>query len=177
MPFDNDNDLGGDHQPYGVDDQDSDNQSSDSDSDLDDDEDNNQQGHTTGIGPPSPIRLSQAEIASGVTICLKNNMKVDQYNYGKSKNGKAGNAERAHNETMTIMPSSIEGRKPTIAIAYPPYIGKQRDTNGLVTTQQPTNHLYFKVGPKVHEYNCVRNSWLRAGFVRTNSMSKMSAYW
>ena len=167
--IDDDVDMDHDH------DQDSIGPSSD---DEDDDEGNTDfTAYTTGEGPPSPIRLTQEEMKNGVTICLKNNMKVDQYNYGKSKNGKAGNAERAHNETMTLVPSCIEGRKPTVCVAYPPYIGKKRDTNGIATVQEPTKHLYFKVGPKVHEYNCVRNSWLRAGFVRTNSMSKCSAYW
>jgi|TARA_B100000780_G_C21078353_1_gene434207 hypothetical protein len=142
-------------------------------SEDDEDNENTQQQYV----PKSPLRLSKKEIDAGITICTKNNMKVDKYNYGKSKNGKAGNAEREGNPLMTLLPSSIEGRPDTIAVAYPPYIGKLRDCGEQGSTQVETNQLYFKIGAKVHEYNCVRNSWLRAGFVRTNTWSKAVGYW
>ena len=106
----------------------------------------------------------------------KNGMLVDQFDYGKSKDGKAGNKLRAHNEVMVIRPSPIEGRPPSVAVLYPPYIAQQREQTDKDEVV-PTRNLYFKIGPKVHEYNCVRNSWLRAGFVRTSSSSKFCGYW
>ena len=142
---------------------------------TDDDDEDNQS--STLSAPLSPLRLTSDETAAGISICAKNNMKVDQFNYGKSKDGKAGNALRAHNTIMTLMQSAIEGRPDTVSVSYPPYIGKKRDNGEQDTTEHPTENLFFKIGTKVHEYNAVRNSWLRAGFVRTNSWSKASAYW
>ena len=45
------------------------------------------------------------------------NMKTDQYDYRKSKDGKEGNALRAHNTVMRIMPSSVPGRAGTASVS------------------------------------------------------------
>ena len=124
----------------------------------------------------STLRLSASEAAIGISIDSKTNMKIDKYDYRKSKDGKEGNALRAHNPIMRIMPSPVPGRSGTVSIAYPPYINKKRKEEPGAQDRE-TSGLYFKIGPKVHEYNCVRNSWLRAGFVRTSSWNKCAGYW
>ena len=101
---------------------------SNSDDNSDEEDENNAILSTTTTAPlSSPLRLTKAEIAAGITICTKNNLKVDKFNFGKSKNGKAGNAEFPHNELMTIATTSALSkngmrREPTVVVVYPPYI-------------------------------------------------------
>ena len=57
----------------------------------------------------STLRLSASDKAMGITVDSKTNMKLDKYDYRKSKDGKEGNALRAHNPLMRIMPSPVPG--------------------------------------------------------------------
>jgi len=101
---------------------------SNSDDNSDEEDENNAILSTTTTAPlSSPLRLTKAEIAAGITICIKNNLKVDKFNFGKSKNGKAGNAEFPNNELMTIattlaLTKNGMRREPTVVVVYPPYI-------------------------------------------------------
>ena len=84
-------------------------------------------GNAAHSTQPSTLRLSVSDEAMGIFVDAKTNMKLDKYDYRKSKDGKEGNALRAHNPIMRIMPSPVPGRMGTATITYPPYIGKARE--------------------------------------------------
>ncbi len=111
---------------------------------------------------------------------VKNSKRFDPFDYRKSKGMNDAHIAKETVRTLTFLAPGIGDDITTVAIDYPPYIKPDiiSHKDAIEETKQTNQiHVFFKIGGKVHEYNCVRNSWFRSGFRRTTSFKKMNAYW
>eukprot|EP00945_MAST-04E_sp_MAST-4E-sp1_P004513 g4513.t1 len=104
---------------------------------------------------------------------------ADKYDFRKSK---GMNEAHVSHPTLRLVKYCGEGNTEieTVGVNYPPYLAKEvkiSDDAEVTEIENTKRHCYFNIGGKVHEYNCVRNSWHRSGFRRTTSFNKMNAYW
>lgn len=89
---------------------------------------------------------------------------------GTMKGGPYTIEQHKEGKPVHLLASLFPHRKATVAIDYPPYLGIKRNMaeSSLAVLAATSRRVpVFKISEAVHEYNCVRNAFLRAGFKRT----------
>jgi tubulin polyglutamylase TTLL4 len=111
---------------------------------------------------------------------VRNAKKTDPYDFRKSKG--MNDAHQSHPTLRLIKCGWDMGNESvtTVGTNYPPYIPGGPDIPADAEVEEIPNdsvHCCFIIYGRVHEYNCVRNSWHRSGFRRTSHFDRANAFW